>query len=100
MTSLRASVTPELLLAANRASTLEAVFRWMVHDLPSPARTLAFIPAMWEDRPSEEDRRWLDALAVACDRLTGNIARIDRLLGGTADAGRPSRWPSTTCWGS
>ncbi|MDQ3137341.1 MAG: hypothetical protein M3Q93_07125 [Gemmatimonadota bacterium] len=61
----------------------------MVHDLRGPAQSLAFIPAMWEDRSSAEDRRWLDALAVACDRLTGNIALIDRLLGGTAERRPP-----------
>jgi signal transduction histidine kinase len=76
-------VSTELLVAANRASGIEAVIRWMLHDLRNPIQTLAFLPALAEteaDRGSVPD--WQEVLSIATGQLTTGLALLDRLVSG------------------
>jgi signal transduction histidine kinase len=78
----------ELLVAANRASVIEAVLRWMLHDLRNPVQTLAFLPALAEsdDGPGSAPA-WQEALSIATAQLTTGLALLDRLV---SDRARPA----------
>lgn len=74
-------VSAELLVAANRASVIEAVLRWMLHDLRNPIQTLAFLPALAEvDASPGSAPAWQEALAIATAQLTTGLALLDRLV--------------------
>jgi two-component system C4-dicarboxylate transport sensor histidine kinase DctB len=80
----------ELLVAANRASGIEAVMRWMLHDLRNPIQTLAFLPALAEadaDQGSAPD--WQEVLSIATAQLTAGLALLDRLVSGSAGPATP-----------
>jgi C4-dicarboxylate-specific signal transduction histidine kinase len=81
---------PELLVAANRASTLETVLRWMLHDLRSPLQTLHFIPALQSaELESGDAPMWQEGLSSACERLSTGLAMVDRLVGSGAEPAEP-----------
>jgi two-component system C4-dicarboxylate transport sensor histidine kinase DctB len=74
-----------VLVAANRASVIEAVTRWMLHDLRNPIQTLAFLPALAEadaERGSIPD--WQGTLSIATAQLTAGLALLERLVSGRA----------------
>lgn len=81
---------PELLVAANRAATLETVLRWMLHDLRNPVQTLHFLPALQSAEPESGGApTWQDAFTSVCDRLSGGLAIVDRLVGHAVEAEEP-----------
>jgi two-component system sensor kinase FixL len=83
-------VSAELLVAASRASGIEAVIRWMLHDLRNPIQTLAFLPALAEaeaDQGSGPD--WQEALSTATSQLTKGLALLDRLVSGRGGPASP-----------
>jgi len=86
------AVSPELLVAANRACALEAVIRWMLHDLRNPLQTLTLLPAL-ADSESEPGAGadWRDALSSASARLALGLALLDRLM--AAPVGPPTIEP-------
>ena len=73
----------ELLVAANRASTLEAVIRWMLHDLRNPLQTLTLLPTLADaETDAAAGADWRGALAAAAERLAVGLALLDRLVAG------------------
>jgi signal transduction histidine kinase len=80
------SSSPAVLVAANRAAALETVLRWMIHDFRNPMQTLTFLPVLTAveaeiGEPKEDTPEWREAFAIACERLTTNLALVDRLVG-------------------
>jgi signal transduction histidine kinase len=75
----------ELLVAANRASALETVIRWMLHDLRNPLQTLTLLPALADIQAEAGDAGdWREALSTASERLAGGLALLDRLTAAPA----------------
>jgi signal transduction histidine kinase len=80
------SGSPAVLVAANRAAALETVLRWMIHDFRNPMQTLTFLPVLTaveaeSGAPEEDTSDWREAFGTACERLTTNLALVDRLVG-------------------
>jgi Signal transduction histidine kinase len=77
--------SPELLVAANRASAIEAVIRWMLHDLRNPLQTLILLPTLADaETEAGAGADWRDALGGAAERLAVGLALLDRLVAGPA----------------
>jgi signal transduction histidine kinase len=77
--------SPEVLVAANRASTLETVVRWMLHDLRNPLQTLTLLPALADAQAEAGDAGdWREALSTASERLASGLALLDRVTAGPA----------------
>jgi signal transduction histidine kinase len=89
------SSSPAVLVAANRAAALETVLRWMIHDFRNPMQTLTFLPVLTAveaetGEPEEEDTPgWREAFGIACERLTTNLALVDRLVGSVPQSTAP-----------
>src|SRR3954468_23347504 len=88
------SSSPAVLVAANRAAALESVLRWMIHDFRNPMQTLTFLPVLRaveaeSGKPEKDTPGWQEAFAVACERLTTDLALVDRLVGSLPQATTP-----------
>jgi two-component system sensor histidine kinase HydH len=93
--AIMTSSSPALLVAANRAAALETVLRWMIHDFRNPMQTLTFLPVLTaveaeSGRPEEDTPGWREAFAIACERLTTNLALVDRLVGTPPQSAAPA----------
>jgi two-component system NtrC family sensor kinase len=74
-----ATTDADLLVAANRADTLETVLRWLLHDVRTPAQVLTLLPQLstGDLAPASE---WQDTLRQACTHLTWDLRLLDRVL--------------------
>jgi two-component system, NtrC family, sensor histidine kinase HydH len=88
------SSSPAVLVAANRTAALETVLRWMIHDFRNPMQTLTFLPVLTaveaeSGEPEEDTPGWREAFSIACERLTTNLALVDRLVGSVPQSTTP-----------
>ncbi|MEO6058011.1 MAG: HAMP domain-containing sensor histidine kinase [Gemmatimonadales bacterium] len=84
--------SPAVLVAANRAATVETVLRWMIHDFRNPLQALAFLPVLTETAGGDSEGSGTigsDAFATACERLTTSLALVERLVGLASRSGAP-----------
>jgi two-component system, NtrC family, sensor kinase len=74
-----ATTDADVLVAANRADTLETVLRWLLHDVRTPAQVLTLLPQLLTGdlAPASE---WQDTLRQACTHLTWDLRLLDRVL--------------------
>lgn len=74
-----ATIDADLLIAANRADTLEVVLRWLLHDVRTPAQVLTLLPQLLtSDLGQASD--WQDAVREACTHLSSDLRLLDRVL--------------------
>jgi two-component system C4-dicarboxylate transport sensor histidine kinase DctB len=68
----------ELLIAANRADTLETVLGWLLHDVRTPTQVLTLLPQLLSGPDQASD--WHDAVREACTHLSSDLRLLDRVL--------------------
>ncbi len=74
-----ATTDADLLLAANRADTLETVLRWLLHDVRTPAQVLTLLPQLLTSEFGQASD-WQDAVRDACTQLSCDLRLLDRVL--------------------
>lgn len=74
-----ATTDADLLIAGNRADTLETVLRWLLHDVRTPAQVLTLLPQLLTgDLGPTTD--WQDTVRQACTHLAWDLRLLDKVL--------------------
>jgi two-component system, NtrC family, sensor kinase len=74
-----ATTDVDLLIAANRADTLETVLRWLLHEVRTPAQVLTLLPQVLTGELGPASG-WQDTVRQACTDLRWDLRLLDRVL--------------------
>jgi signal transduction histidine kinase len=74
-----ATTDADLLIAANRADTLETVLRWLLHDVRTPAQVLTLLPQLLSSDLGQSTD-WQEAVRGACNQLSADLRLLDRIV--------------------